>query len=162
MNSQGEQHANIQFCIRLCKLSMETIKLLIQVWVYAESVVHKWHSTFSKNPNETPLYEKKGGRPQTSIMEMNINTIRTVIDRDRHLSTRTLEVLLHILWLIIHYILTEKLEAVHVASTCVLHMLTSDQMRTHAESKSKFLDFIAEGLTYLNWVVTCDETWVHH
>ncbi len=78
------------------------------------------------------------------ITETNINTILTVIDDDRHLSTRDLETFLHIPWMIIHPILTEKLEMMHIALTKVPHMLTSSQMRIHVESTSKFLGLIAE------------------
>ncbi len=49
-----------------------------------------------------------------------------------------------------------------IASTWVMHMLTSIQMRISIESTSKFLRLNAEDLTYLNRVVTCDETRVHH
>ncbi len=41
-------------------------------------------------------------------------------------------------------------------------MLTSDQMQILIGSSSKFLGLIAEDSTYLNQVVMCDETWVHH
>ncbi len=89
----------------------------------AESMIHKWHSTFSKNVCEVLLCEKKGGQPRTSIIETNINTLQEVIDDDRNLSTGTLEALLHILRAIIHCILTEKLAMVRMASTWVPHML---------------------------------------
>ncbi len=38
----------------------------------------------------------------------------------------------------------------------------SDQMQIHVESVIKFLGLVAEDSTYLNRVVICDETWVHH
>ncbi len=83
----------------------------------AESMVHKWHSTFQTNLNEVLLLEKKGGRLQMSITETNINTMRAVIDDNRHLSTRALGALLLIPPMIIRRILTEKLEMVCVAPT---------------------------------------------
>ncbi len=51
--------------------------------------------------------------------ETYINTVRAVIDDNCHLFTRALEVLLHIPQVIIHHILIEKLEMVHVVSTWV-------------------------------------------
>ncbi len=107
-------------------------------------------------------YVRKGGQPRVLIMEKNINTIRVVIDDDRHLSTGALEALLYIPRMIIHHILTKKLEMMYVASTWVWHMLTRDQMSICIERTSKFLGFIVEDSTYLNNVVMCDETWVHH
>ncbi len=91
--------------------------------------------------------------------ETEHNTVRAVTDDYRHLSTRALEALLHIPWTIIHHILSEKLEMVHMASTWLPHMLTSDWMWICIESASKFPGLIAEDSTYLNRVVTCDETW---
>ncbi len=70
------------------------------------------------------------------IVETNNKTVRAVIDDDRHLSTRTLEALLHIPQMIIHRILVEKLEMMRVASTRVPHMLTSGQTQIHVESAS--------------------------
>ncbi len=80
---------------------------------------------------------------------MNINTVQAVIG-DSHLSTRALENLLHILRMIIHCILAEKLEMLRIASTWVPHMLTSDQIQIHVMITSKFLELIAEDLTNLS------------
>ncbi len=81
--------------------------------------------------------------------ETNINTVRAVIDDDQHLSTRALEVFLHIIWTIILCILTKKLEMVSVAQTSVSHMLTDDQMRIYVVSTWKFMALITEYSTYL-------------
>ncbi len=99
MNSQDEQHINIKFCIRFGKAATKMIKLLREEYeseCITESTIHKWHSTFSKNLNEASLIEKKGGEPQMSITETNINTVWAIIDDDQHLSTSALETLLHI------------------------------------------------------------------
>ncbi len=79
----------------------------------------------------------------------NINTVRAVIDNDHHLSTRALEAPLHIPQIIIHHTLTEKLEMMRAALTCVPYTLTSNQMRIRIERAS-------------NCVVRCNETWGHH
>ncbi len=146
---------------------METIKLLRKAYGLESVWLNQWcprvsHSIFSKNLYEAPLCEKKNDQPWTLIMEMNINTVRAVIDDDRHLSTKVLDALLHIPHPIIHCILTEKLKMVHMVLTFVPHMLTSDQMWIHVENTSKFLGFIAEDSTYLNREVMYNETWVHH
>ncbi len=82
----------------------------------------------------------------------NINTVWAVIDDDRHLSTRALEALLHIPQMIIHCILTEKMEMVHVALIWVLHIVTNDQIQIRDESASKFLGLIQKiRLTWTEW-----------
>ncbi len=135
----------------------------IRLWVYGliDDIQVAFH-ILKKNPEWSTTMWEKSDQPWASTMETNINTIQAVIDDDEHLSTRALQVLLHIPWAIIHCILTEKLEMMHVASTWVPHMLTSDAMRIHVENTSKFLGFIAEDSTYVKWVVTCDETWEYH
>ncbi len=49
-----------------------------------------------------------------------------------------------------------------VTSIWVPHMLISDQMWICVESTSNFLGLIVEDLTYVNRVVVCDETRLHH
>ncbi len=115
-----------------------------------------------KNPEKsTTMWEKRWLTTNPST-EMNNNIVRTVIDDDRHLSTRALEVFLLILWIIIHCIFIEKLVMVDIASTCVPHTLTSNQMWIRVETTLKFLGLIAEDSNYLNRVVTYDESRVHH
>ncbi len=109
----------------------------LQVWVYGW--INDIQLTFSKILNEAPLCEKKWWSTVNIITEININTIRAVIDDDRHLSTSALKALLHIHPMIIYCILTEKLEMVCVTSTCVPHILISDKMWIHIENVSKFL-----------------------
>ncbi len=70
------QRVNIKFCVCLSKSAMEMIKLLRVAYgteYMAESTIYKWHSTFLKNQNEAPLYEKKCGQSRPLITEMNIN-----------------------------------------------------------------------------------------
>ncbi len=76
VNSLEEPHVNIKFCVYLCKLLMGMIKLreAYRSERMVESIIHEWHSTFSKNLKEALLCEKKGGQSRTSITEMNINT----------------------------------------------------------------------------------------
>ncbi len=147
------------------KLATEMIKLLREAYgaeCMAEFTIHKWHSTFSKNLIEAPLCEKKDDQPRMLITETNINIVWVVINDNRHLSTGALEALLQIHQVIIHRILTEKLVMVHIAYTWVLHMLIGDQMWISVESILKFLGHITEDSTYLNRVVTCYETRMHH
>ncbi len=64
MNSQDEQCVNIKFCVHFHKSVMEIIKLLRGAYgseCMPELTIHKGHSTFSRNLNEAPLCEKKGG-----------------------------------------------------------------------------------------------------
>ncbi len=146
-NFQDERRLNIKFCVWFFTWAMEMIKMLRETYgseCMSKSMIHRWHSTFSKNLNEAPQCEKKGGWPQKSIKKTNINTARAVIDDDRHLPTKSLQVLLHIPWMIIYCILAEKLEMECVASTFVLHT------QIHIESASKFLGFIAEDSAKLN------------
>ncbi len=116
-------------------------------------MIHKWHSAFSKNRNDGPLYEKKVSRPQTSITKRNINTIQAVTD-DQYLSTMSPEALLHIPWIIIHCILTERL-----LDTTQAHKQSNANM--HRE-RFKISGLITEDSTNLNQVVTSSETWEHH
>ncbi len=109
---------------------MEPIKLLREEYgteCMDESMIHKWHLAFLTNLNEVLLRKKKDGWLPMRITKTNINTVWTVIVDDRHLSTRAIVALLYIPGMVIHCILTEKLEMVRVASTWVLRMLISDR-----------------------------------
>ncbi len=105
MNSHSEQRVNIKFCICLCKLATETIKLLREAYeseCMTGLTIHKWHSRISKNLNGALLREKKAVNHECRIMETNCNTVRAVIDDNRLLFNRVIEALM-----IIHCILTE-------------------------------------------------------
>ncbi len=131
----------------------------LSVWL------NRWYASvipYSQNIWMKPCYVRKKGGQHKFDHENNGNIVRAVIDNDQHLSKRSLEALLHIPWMIIHCILTEQLVIVCVASTRLLHMLTSNEIQIHTESTSKFLGLIAEDLPHLNWVVTCDKASVHH
>ncbi len=103
-------------------------------------------SAFSKNLDEALLCEKKVVNHECQSQKRTLIPfkIQAVADDYQHLSTKALEAFLYISQTIIQHFLTEKVKMVSVASTRVLHMLTSGK------------DSI-----YLNQVVTCDETSVH-
>ncbi len=49
-----------------------------------------------------------------------------------------------------------------MASSWAPHMLPSDKMEIWVKSASKFLGLIAENLTFVNWLLTYNETLVVH
>ncbi len=80
MNSQYEQHVNIKFCIRLCKLTIETLKLLKEVYepeFKAELTIHKWH--FKPGTHQRTTGEPNSSR--TVCASCTVNSFSTNLRR---------------------------------------------------------------------------------
>ncbi len=165
MDSKDEQRVNIKFCVRLGKNTVETIALMKQAYgddSLSPSAIKRWHAEFLKDLNKSPMRQYSSGRPNSAVTEININTVRAAIDEDRHLSIRALEGILNLSRMTIQRILTDRLGMKRVCSTWVPHMLTRAQLDLRVERANEVLGLIAEDPTYLDRVITCDESWVHY
>ncbi len=62
----------------------------------------------------------------------------------------------------VYNILIEILKMKCVCSTWVPHMLTHEQMNQRRTTCEQWFMTLAEKPQYLEHIITCDESWVHH
>ncbi len=68
-------------------------------------MVLKWPAIFVKDLSMVPVRVNPTGRPRLQIMEVDINTVRSVIAEDRHVFVRQ-----HLSRMTIHQILMQELK----------------------------------------------------
>ncbi len=85
------QHVCNEFCVRLEKLAREMIVLLKKAFrdkCLSNSSIKKWYKEF-KDCQKSVHDASWCDRPRTLMTEINTNTVASIIEDDRHLSTRT-------------------------------------------------------------------------
>ncbi len=111
-----EQHAVICFYVRLGKSSEADMKKAYDSECLNKTTVNLWHKSYRDGRDFVGL-GPRGGTKKSVITEVNINTVATVIQEDRHVSVRLLKRQLNIPKSTIHWILTEHLGMCHIPFT---------------------------------------------
>ncbi len=109
----------------------------------SKMTVNLWHKSYRDSRDIVGLCSH-GGTKKLVITEVNINTVATVIQENRHVSVRLLERQLNIPKSTIHRVLMEHLGVRRIASTWVPHFLTAKQMQECVEACPENLALIAE------------------
>ncbi|XP_060822306.1 histone-lysine N-methyltransferase SETMAR-like [Bombus pascuorum] len=124
--------------------------------------VFAWHKKF-KEGRELVENVEHDRRPRTSITEENIRTIRELLERDRRLTLSEMTAQVGISYGSCQTIVTKDLGFRKVCARWVPRLLTAEQkLRRFQVCQELSARFSEEGDTFLNRIVTCDETWVHH
>lgn len=131
-------------------------------------------STLSQNRVYTWAREFKGGRerveneshdrrPRTSLTDDNTRTVRELIERDRRLTVEEISSEVGISYGSVQSIITDQLGFRKISARWVPRLLTGNQKQVRSEIAERLLNrFQREGEAFLQRIVTCDETWVHH
>ncbi len=93
MDIRAEQRAVIRFYVSLGKNLGETyagMKKAYDSKCLSKTTVNSWHKSYHSGQDIVTL-GPRGGTKKAVIKEININTIATVIQEDRHTSVRLLE-----------------------------------------------------------------------
>jgi transposase len=126
IDQQLEQRINIKFLVKLGKNCPEIHQILQQVYgevALKERTVFKWVQLFREG-REVPKDDAKSGRPSTSIVNENIDRVRSVVLSDRRLTVRMVAEELGLGKSSVHTILTEHLEMKQVCAKIVRKLLT--------------------------------------
>lgn len=161
---KNEMRCAIRFCHRLKKSAQETVDLLREAYkddCLGDSTIFRWYNSFTEGRESAELIPPSG-RPVTASTEVNTNTIAVLMQEDRHLTVAEIASIMNISVGTAHSILKDKLQLSRVCARLVPHMLTSEQMLNRINVCNEWKAMLKRDPTFLNRVITCDETWVHH
>lgn len=124
--------------------------------------VFAWHKQFSGG-RENVENQSHVRRPRTSVTEANIEAVRSLLEDDRRLNIGSIAATLNIGYGSAQKILREVLGFHKVSARWVPRLLSPEHKQHRLEiSQRHFNRFQREGDLFLNRIVACDETWVHH
>ena len=163
MAEKEEQRICIRFCQRLGKTGTETYQMLQVAFgeeVMSRARVFEWFRRF-KDGQDSIKSEQRQGRPSTSRNNDIIETVQELVIEDRRLTVREISDDLDISIGSCHSILTQDLGMRRVAAKFVPRLLTDDQKQARLSACTDLLQCVEEEPSFLNKVITGDETWVY-
>lgn len=121
--------------------------------------VFRWHKAF-KEGRENVDDETRSGRPATTLLDENVDRVRAVLAKDRRLTVRMIGEEINLSKTVVHRIITEKLNMRKICAKLVPQVLTDDQKENRVFICQELLDRLTTEPTFLNRVITGDETWI--
>ncbi|KAL4083729.1 hypothetical protein QTP88_029045 [Uroleucon formosanum] len=121
--------------------------------------VFEWHKRFCSG-REDVEDDDRSGRPTTSSTNENVEKIDKIIRQDRRLSVRAVAEMVNIDRESVRKILVENLNIKKVCAKMVPKNLTIDQKFNRKEICSDTLKIIKDDPSFINNIITCDETWI--
>ncbi|KAL4091658.1 hypothetical protein QTP88_026315 [Uroleucon formosanum] len=121
--------------------------------------VFEWHKRFCSG-REDVEDDDRSGRPTTSSTNENVEKIDKIIRQDRRLSVRAVAEMVNIDRESVRKILVENLNIKKVYAKMVPKNLTIDQKFNRKEICSDTLKIIKDDPSFINNIITCDETWI--
>ena len=127
----------------------------------SKSAISKWMNRF-KEGRDTTKSDKRKGRPVTVSNERNVAEIQEYILEDRRVTVENVPEQFGISYGTAQDIMSDKLGTRRVSARWVPRLLLPEQMGVGVQMCNKYCrQYNDEGDTFLNRVVTCDETWIH-
>ncbi|KAL4092164.1 hypothetical protein QTP88_026717 [Uroleucon formosanum] len=121
--------------------------------------VFEWHKRFCSG-REDVEDDDRSGRPTTSSTNENVEKIDKIIRQDRRLSVRAVAEMVNIDRESVRKILIENLNIKKVCAKMVPKNLMIDQKFNRKEICSDTLKIIKDDPSFINNIITCDETWI--
>jgi transposase len=157
-----EQRVNIKFCVKVGKTPAETYEMLQNVYgdeSSSRSSVFEWFKRF-KDGREDHQDDPRSGRPSTSRNADTVENVPEMVTRDRRLALRVMLDELNINKETIRQILHEDLRKRKICAKFVPHSLTDEQKQRRLISCQDFIQTCQDNLSFLDCIVTGDESWV--
>lgn len=127
-----------------------------------ENRVFKWASSF-KDGRTSVEDEPRAGRPKEASTPAKVQAVDKLVREDRRLKVGEIAESLDVSIGTVHKILHDDLGYSKVSCRWVPKMLTDENKAKRLEISKKNLErFQREGDSFLDRIVTCDETWVAH
>ena len=125
------------------------------------STIQRYFKDFEDGNRNSFNDANRPGRPVTASGDDNVGIVRDLIEEHPKLSTRDIESITGISHMVVHKILTERLQLRHVCSVWVPHRLTAqnklERVSSASEIKNKLLAMGDE--RYSHYAIE-DETWI--
>lgn len=166
MTSTGdvELRAAIKFCVGLDKTPSETLKMLESSKTTkkcCKALVFKWHKRFREG-RDSIEDDERCGRPSKVRISMS-DKVKDLVYRDRRHTLRSLSAELGISTSTVHDILKQDLGMSKVCARWVPRLLKDHERETRVRCSEEFVRRVEqEGDTFLDRIVTTDETWMYH
>jgi histone-lysine N-methyltransferase SETMAR len=164
ISTEIEQRVYIKMRTAL-KIDARTIHqelLLIQPDVaYSYRNVALWSSRFREG-RASVKDDPRSGRPQTTTTQANIKRIEELVEEDRRISIRAIEVQTSLNLFTIHAILHDHLELRKRKSRWVPHELNPENKKKRLDFAKAMLKKFRSGRLRLDKIITGDECWFYH
>ncbi|XP_050527144.1 protein GVQW3-like [Daktulosphaira vitifoliae] len=157
-----EQRVNIKFLVKLKKTAAESFRMLCKVYseeCLSRACVFEWHKRFC-NGREDVEDDDHSGRPTTCSTNEKVKKIDKIIRQDRRLSVRAVAEMVNIDGDSVRKILVENLNIKKLYAKMDPKNLTIDQKFNRKEICSDTLKIIKNYPSFINNIITCDETWI--
>jgi len=165
MTSKGdvEVRAIIKFCVGIEQTPTETCKMIqasSTTKKCCRSLVLRWHDMF-RNGRESIEDDKRCGRP--SVVKTGVkDKVRELIKEDRRRTVRKMSSELGVSLSTVHDCLKED-NMSKVIARWVPRLLKNDERERRLHCSREFVRRVEwEGLTFLDRIITTDETWLFH
>ena len=154
----------IKFHLLLRKLPLEIHQVMqaaLQDLCPCYETIRKWVVAIREGKEDLED-EARSGRPVTATSQDVVQKVADAIHQYRRLTTRQLSEMVEVSHNSIYKVLTETLNKRKVCAKWVPHLLTDEQKVLRVTlCKSHLRRHQKEGLTFLERILTCDETWAH-
>ena len=160
----NEQRVVIKFYTLLGKSFSDIRENLHTVYgdsCISKSAISKWMNRF-KVGRDTTKSDKRNGRPVTVSNERKVAEIQQYIFEDRRVTIENVAEHFGISYGAAQDIMSNKLGKRRVSARWVPRLLLPEQMGVRVKMCNEYCRrYNDEDDTFLNRVVTCDETWIH-
>jgi transposase len=156
------QPVNIKCCVKLGKTPTETYQMLQTVYgdeALCHSSVCEWFKRFKDGRGDLQD-DPRNGRPSTSRNADTIANVREMAIRDPRLTLKMMSDELNINKKTIRQILHEDLRKRKTCAKFIPHSLTDEQKQRRLTSCQDFLQTCQDNLSFLDCILTGDESWV--
>lgn len=161
-SDRNEQRIAIKFCFLLGKTANETLEMLQLAFKESclpTSTLYRWYSMFKDGRKQAEDYPRSG-HPITAHTPVMVEKIREMIAKDRRLSVRMIADELGIGKQTVHDILVNDLKKRKTCSRIVPKILSINEKTNRKQYCAEALQRVAKDPTFINRIVTGDETWV--
>ncbi|XP_062609971.1 histone-lysine N-methyltransferase SETMAR-like [Saccostrea cucullata] len=111
---------------------------------------------------ETVKDDDRSGCPLNVSTEINVSKVEQYVMKDRRVTIREIANDLSMSYGTVQEILTSKLNMRRVCASWVPRLLLPEQIRVRVNAcRSYVSEYEKEQNSFINRIITCDETWVH-
>ena len=150
----------INFCVEGGMTPIQTLKQMQSTDRYknvSKQLVYKWHGRFSNGLTDS----SPRGRPPYKDKKQTL-AVKNVIESDRRKTVREVAVSAGCSKSTAQRVLTADLGMSHVSARWVPRLLTEEEKSARVSASRRFLDRSRSDPTFLDRIITTDETWVHY
>ncbi len=136
------------------------IQQLFGAHAYSRTAVFRWHKDFRDGRTKLGDLFRRGG-PKLARNATMISSCKRKVLRNRKTGIHALAWSLSMSYGSVHAILHKDLKLKKCSAKMVPHALTQGQARQRLEFCRNFVRQFERDASFLNWIVTCDESYFH-